>query len=254
MGVIRPPPTLTPHLHRCLLRPAAAARGSDFQAQGTQAGRSHRRGGGTTQHHSGASTPFLLSPAGSEPGCSEQRPLGRDPVTPGKAVRAQFTLAQGAVLETFMDHVCRLQAKLAKRLCWPPCVLSPLARWAGGLRHQQPAAHLEERSRTLGQHGGAPERAGQDPVETRPRAWLPPAHLGSLLQDRDAAPETESLDSPAEEGSPSAVGLEQRQRDLRPVGRHDQAGQAAARTKVNETSPRQARTNGGRWRQSPPRG
>jgi hypothetical protein len=148
-----------------------------------------------------------------------------------------------------MDHLGRLQTELVQRFRWPPRVLTLLVLRTRGLRHQQPAAHLEERSGALGQNRRPAERAGQDPVETRPRAPLSSAHLGSLLQDRDAGLEAESLYSTAEEGSPAAVGLQQRHRDLRPVRRHDQAGQAAPRTKINEASrtmPTQAAGDGGK--------
>jgi hypothetical protein len=66
-----------------------------------------------------ARNPMLLQAQAGMKQWSEQRLLGRDPVSAGEAVGAELPLAQNAVLETLMDHFGRLQAELVQRLRRP---------------------------------------------------------------------------------------------------------------------------------------
>ena len=130
----------------------------------------------------------------------------------------------------------------------------PRASERGGSDTSSHASHPEEGSGALGQHGRAPEGAGQHPVETRPQARLPPAHLGSLLQHRDPAPRGPDARQPGGGRRPGGrwpPGAPRRHRATRwpppgREGRHPNRGQRA-------WAARPRRTGDGRWRRSPGR-
>ena len=257
MAVIGPPPDpdASPRLRR-LFRPAAAAVGSGSRAHGSGprapiAGAGAHGPPSTTSEHP---PPRSRSPRDWEPGCSEQRLLGRDPVAPGKAVRTQLSLAQGAVLETLMDHLGRLQAKLAQRLRRPPRVLSPLVAERGGSDTSSQPPTLRSGAAHSASTAGRPNDRARTPSKPALEPGSRPHTSARSSRTETRLPRPRRSTARRRKAARRPLASSSATRDLGPVRRHDQAGQPAPRTEINETSRRHARTNDGRWRQNPGRG
>ena len=178
--------------------------------------------------------------------------LAGTPLRRGKRSGHSSRWRKRAVLETLVDHLGRLQAELAQRFRRPPGVLPSSVR-AGGLRHQEPATHLEEGSGTLGQHGRPSEGAGQHPVETSPSGPAPAR--------------TPRLAPPGPRHGPRGPGARPPGGGRRPGGRWPPAAPPRRRAtrwprpgpagrppnRGRRGGPSPARTGGGRWRRSPGR-
>jgi hypothetical protein len=173
---------------------------------------------------------------------SEEWALRRDPISAGEPLGAGAGLAQGLVHELLVQAPLGHQAELAKGLGGPPNLdrgavavdRGAVGGGAGGFRDDQPASEFEQGSGALGDGRWSPEGAGEDPVEVPPEGGVAARNLRPFLTDRHTGLEAEPADRLAQEGRPAALGIEEDQRGLGPVGGDDEAGESAPRTQVQE--------------------
>jgi hypothetical protein len=124
---------------------------------------------------------------------SKEGSLGRDAVSPGKAVRALAHLTEGPVFEVRVDQLGGLQAELEELGRRPAGSRIGLGVRRGRFGDDQPTPDSEQWCRALGHHGGASEGPGQGHVESASVALLAPADLGPLLEHTHPGGKSETV-------------------------------------------------------------
>jgi hypothetical protein len=180
---------------------------------------------------------------------SEQGFPTRNSIASRESLWAQLGLPQYLIAELLTDEYDRCQADLSQQVCRPTprCIggrLLDVSRCSIGivrrvpldrrLRHNQPPSFSEEWCCTLGNHRRRTERSDDDSVEHSPEIGVPPADLGSLLDNPDMALKATGDNRPLKKVGAALTGVQQHELCLRPFISQDETGKTSSGPKVQD--------------------